>query len=82
MVKKIARLTALLLVVFSFAAQAQTGQVTGTVIDRATGETLPGANVLVEGTTIGTVTNMDGQFEFDAPAGNITLVASFLGYDP
>lgn len=82
MVKKIARLFALLLVVFSFAAQGQTGRITGTVVDRATGETLPGASVLVEGTTIGTVTNMDGQFEFSAPAGDITLVASFLGYDP
>lgn len=82
MVKKIARLTALLLVVFSFAAHAQTGRVTGTVSDRATGETLPGASVLVQGTTIGTVTNMDGRFEFNAPAGEITLVASFLGYDP
>ncbi len=82
MVKKIARLFALLLVVFSFAAQGQTGRITGTVLDRATGETLPGASVLVEGTTIGTVTNMDGRFEFSAPAGNITLIASFMGYDP
>ncbi len=82
MVKKIAKLFALLLMGFSLAAQGQTGRVTGTVIDRASGETLPGASVSVEGTTIGTVTNMDGYFEFDAPAGNITLVASFVGYTP
>lgn len=82
MVEKIARLFALLFIVVSFAAHGQTGRVTGTVTDRATGETLPGASVVVDGTTIGTVTNMDGRFEFSAPAGTIVLVASFVGYDP
>jgi TonB-dependent starch-binding outer membrane protein SusC len=81
MVKKVAKLFALLLLGFGFMAHSQTGRVTGIVTDRTTGETLPGASVLVEGTTIGTVTDMNGRYEFSAPAGNVTLVASFLGYN-
>jgi TonB-dependent starch-binding outer membrane protein SusC len=82
MVKKVAKLFAVFLLGFVFTLHAQTGRVTGVVMDRTTGETLPGASVLVEGTTIGTVTNMEGRFEFNAPAGTVTLVASFLGYNP
>lgn len=81
MVKTIARLFTLLFVALNITAYAQTGRINGTVTDRATGETLPGASVLVEGTTTGSVTGMDGRYEFTAPAGTITLVASFVGYD-
>jgi iron complex outermembrane receptor protein len=82
MVKRIARLIlATLLVLIILPAMAQSGRVTGTVTDRATGETLPGASVLVEGTTTGSTTNMDGQFEFSAPAGTLTLTASFIGFN-
>lgn len=82
MVKTIARFFALLLVFSGFTAFGQSGTVTGTVTDQVTGETLPGANVVVQGTTIGATTNMDGQFSFSAPVGNITLVATFIGYNP
>ena len=41
---------------------AQTSQVTGTVIDSETGEPLIGAQVKVEGTTIGALTDLDGKF--------------------
>jgi TonB-dependent starch-binding outer membrane protein SusC len=82
MVKIIARLFTLLLLGFTLTSYAQTGRVTGTVTDGTTGETLPGASVLVQGTTTGTVTNMDGRFELNVPSGQITLVASFLGYNP
>lgn len=81
MFKSIVKLLTLLLITAGLSAYGQSGRVTGTVTDRATGETLPGASVLVEGTTIGGVTNMDGVFDFSAPAGNITLVASFIGYN-
>jgi len=82
MVKKIANLFTLMLLFISiYPAIGQTGLVSGVVKDRATGETLPGASVLVKGTTTGTVTNMDGQFEFNAPVGSITIEASFIGYD-
>lgn len=57
---------------------AQT-KVTGTVFDE-NGEGAIGANILVEGTTIGTVTDFDGQFELTVPEGKKNLVISYLGY--
>jgi len=41
---------------------------------------LPGANVVVKGTTIGTVTDMDGNFSIEVPDTNSVLVFSYLGY--
>src|SRR5690554_6952535 len=54
--------------------------VTGQVLDAVTQETLPGVNILVQGTTIGTVTDMDGQFSLDVPGPESVLVFSFVGY--
>ena len=53
--------------------------VTGTVYDEA-GEPAIGANVVVEGTTTGTVTDFDGYFEITLPSGKKNLVISYLGY--
>lgn len=44
-----------------------------------TGEPIIGANVLVKGTTNGTITNVDGEYTLDAPAG-ATLQISYIGY--
>lgn len=56
------------------------GTVKGKVFDE-TGEGLPGANVFVNGTTIGTITDMDGNYAIPGvPAGNQTITASFIGY--
>jgi TonB-linked SusC/RagA family outer membrane protein len=44
------------------------------------GVPLPGVNVLVKGTTIGTTTDANGDFRIDAPNENVTLVFSFIGY--
>src|SRR5690606_8920393 len=59
-------------------AFGQAVHISGKVTDRV-GQALPGANVLIKGTTQGTITNQDGQFELDANAGDIVTV-SFLGY--
>ncbi len=53
--------------------------VTGRVIDH-TGEAVIGASVMVEGTTLGTITDIDGNFSLSAPQ-NGTLVISFVGYE-
>ena len=53
--------------------------ITGTVTDD-TGETLPGVNVVLKGTTQGTVTNANGAFSITVPDANTTLVFSFVGY--
>jgi TonB-linked SusC/RagA family outer membrane protein len=53
---------------------------TGTVKDARDGSTLPGVNVVVAGTTIGTVTNIDGFFTLSVPAGSKELMISMVGY--
>lgn len=57
-------------------AKGQT--VTGTVSDQS--GPLPGANVLVKGTTNGTQTDFDGNYTLDNVQGNATLVFSYIGY--
>jgi TonB-linked SusC/RagA family outer membrane protein len=57
---------------------AQEIQVSGTVNDN-TGQTMPGVNVLVEGTTTGTITNADGKYTIKVQP-NSVLVFSFIGY--
>ena len=61
----------------AFALSAQT-TITGVVIDE-TGEPLMGAGVVVEGTSIGTVTGLDGDYELAVPADAQRLVFSFIG---
>ncbi|HSJ69370.1 MAG TPA: SusC/RagA family TonB-linked outer membrane protein [Anditalea sp.] len=58
---------------------AQQRVVTGTVISEEDDQPLPGATILVKGTTIGTVTDLDGNFSINVPAGSNTLVISFVG---
>jgi TonB-linked SusC/RagA family outer membrane protein len=54
------------------------GPVTGRIVDEK-GVGLPGVNVLVKGTNVGTATNADGRYTIEAPAG-ATLVFSYIGY--
>ena len=65
---------------FAFAAQAQERTVSGTVTSGESGESLPGVNVIVKNTTVGTVTNIDGNYTVDVPEGQSTLQFSFIGY--
>ena len=59
---------------------ASTKRITGRVLDDS-GEPLIGVNVRVEGTSIGTITNIDGNFSLEAPAGSV-LSISYVGYTP
>jgi outer membrane receptor protein involved in Fe transport len=54
-------------------------QVSGKVFDSNTSETLPGATIIIDGTSVGVVTGFDGTFSIDAKSGD-TLVISYLGY--
>ncbi|MET7257211.1 TonB-dependent receptor [Dyadobacter fermentans] len=54
--------------------------ISGTVTDKATGESLIGATVSVEGTHEGTVTNEYGFFSISLPAASYTIYASYIGY--
>ncbi len=65
---------------FAFQAFAQEIQVTGKVSDAKDGSSLPGATVQVKGTTIGTLTDIDGKYSIKVKSGTI-LSFSFIGYN-
>lgn len=54
--------------------------ITGTIYDGSTNESLIGANVLVKGLSIGTITDSDGNFSLEVPEGSSVLVISYTGY--
>ncbi len=55
-------------------------KISGIVTDAVTGGPLPGVNVLVKGTSIGTATDADGQYQLDVPQPGDTLLFSYIGY--
>ncbi|MGE5421488.1 MAG: SusC/RagA family TonB-linked outer membrane protein [Chloroflexota bacterium] len=55
-------------------------RVTGTITDESTGDGMPGVNIQVKGTSIGAISDENGQFTVNAPDRNSTLVFSFIGY--
>lgn len=59
---------------------AQDRTITGTVTDSDSREGLPGVNILVKGTTTGTITNVEGEYRLDIPADASTLVFSSVGF--
>ena len=61
-------------------AQAQS-EVSGQVTDASDVTSLPGVNVVVKGTTIGTVTDINGNYRINVPSGNAVLVFSSVGYE-
>ncbi len=65
--------------VFAFQGFAQEVKLTGKVIDLNDGSTLPGVTIAVKNTATGTVTDINGNFSLNAPAGS-TLVVSYVGY--
>ncbi|PWD97826.1 TonB-dependent receptor [Marinilabilia rubra] len=72
-----------LLIVSSVFSQEPFQIVRGVVKDASSRETLPGANVLLREKGMGTITNMEGHFEFsEVPVGRYTLEVRFVGYNP
>jgi len=59
---------------------AQERTVTGEVTDAATGEPLIGVNIVVEGTTIGAISNASGSYSISVPSAESVLDFSFVGY--
>jgi len=60
-------------------ALAQTVQVRGTVTSSDDGLGIPGVMISVKGTTIGTMTDADGNYSLNVPVGSKTLVLSYVG---
>lgn len=74
-------LTCLLCLTTTAAAYAQQPvKVTGKVID-STNEGVPGVNVSVKGGSLGTITDIDGNYKIDVPNSKSVLVFSFIGYE-
>ncbi len=65
---------------FCLPAHAQERTIEGTVVDADTNP-IPGVNVLVKGTSQGTITNIDGQYRINVPNDAEALVFSFVGYE-
>lgn len=57
-------------------------EVSGQVLSSEGGESIPGANVFIKGSTTGTITDIDGKFNILVPGGETILVFSFVGYEP
>ncbi len=71
----------LMLFLLIIPSSAQTGKISGTVKDAKTLEPLIGANVLIEGTTIGAATDVEGYYSIiNIPPGSYTLRVSSIGY--
>lgn len=66
----------------SIAQNTETGKITGTVLDAKTGDTIPGANVLVVGTGQGASTDIDGNYSISIKPGVYTLRISYISYAP
>ena len=72
-------LLSLLVVQFAFAASS--GSITGRVVDKTTGDPLPGANVTIQGTSIGASTDLDGKFTLrNVPTGRQSARVTYIGY--
>ena len=60
-------------------ANAQTKGITGTVTASEDGQPIPGVSVSVKGTTLGTITNIDGIYEMEVPDDAKSLIFTFVG---
>lgn len=66
-------------ILFTTVAFSQ-GTITGKVLDAELGDPLPGANVVVKGTTNGVATDFDGNFSIEVSSNSGTLVVSYIGF--
>jgi hypothetical protein len=72
-----------LLAIFSITSTIAFGQVrlTGKVIDSSNNELLPGVNISIKGTDIGTISNSNGEFELTIASDSAIVIFSFIGFN-
>lgn len=80
--KKLLLLMMLLTAFTGLKSAAANRIITGTVTSASDKLPIPGVNVLVKGTSIGTQTNTAGKYSISVPDGNVTLIFNFIGYQP
>ena len=68
------------MLIFSFEALAQEQIVTGKVLDTQLKEGMPGVNVQVKGSTVGTITDFDGNYSIKVNSPKSVLVFTFIGF--
>ncbi|CAN5275369.1 SusC/RagA family TonB-linked outer membrane protein [soil metagenome] len=68
------------LLLLLFEVNAQERRITGRIISNEDGSGLPGVNVLVQGTTLGTVTDIDGNYGLSVPGNATTLLITSVGF--
>jgi TonB-dependent starch-binding outer membrane protein SusC len=68
------------LIVISSKALLQQQKVTGRITDATSGEALPGVNIIIENTTAGAISDINGNYTIDISNPEVTLVFSFIGY--
>lgn len=73
--------TLLISLLFVSTGVAQNHEVSGTVVDAETGETLPGVNIFILGTTQGTTSDLDGNYTLTSISDDDMLVFSYVGYE-
>jgi TonB-dependent SusC/RagA subfamily outer membrane receptor len=71
---------ALLLLGFSTILVAQPLTVRGRITDAASGESIPGVNIILKGTTVGAISNLNGEFTIEAGGPDVIVVFSYVGY--
>ena len=79
--KKGLLLVLVILLGFSQMAMSQTKRITGKVTSAEDGLPIPGVSVVVKGTTIGIITNVDGEYQLSVPTDAATLIYSFVGME-
>ncbi|MGB5320874.1 TonB-dependent receptor, partial [Lutimonas sp.] len=75
------RLSILFLLLSSVVWAQNNYSISGTIKDQSSGETLFGATVFIQNSSIGTTTNEYGFYSITAPEGNYTLIISYLGFE-
>jgi outer membrane receptor protein involved in Fe transport len=79
--KKIILILFVFAIAFTSDIFAQSGKISGKVTDKKTGEPLPGVNIILKGTTIGSATDINGSYVIiNIPAGTYDVVAKMVGY--
>ena len=72
---------AFFITVFTAQLYGASGKIEGRVVDATTGEALFGASVILEGTSLGSATDLDGKYVItNVPPGSYTLKVSYVGY--
>lgn len=67
-------------IIFSVTLKAQQGKISGTVVDKKTGELLIGVAISVDGTTTGTISDLDGKYILTLSPGIYNIAAQYLSY--